>query len=75
MAKTDEVADPVSDHEPLDVDAPPNGKFMYILVFQLATTMFIFVYSNAYVIINSCTLTLEALVLPIRGSLVCVCVR
>ena len=32
-AETNEVVDPILEHEPSDVDAPPKGKFVYILVF------------------------------------------
>ena len=33
--ETNQVACPALEHEPSDVDAPPKGKFAYILVFQL----------------------------------------
>ena len=32
-AKTNEVVNPMGEYEPSNVDAPPKGKFVYILVF------------------------------------------
>ena len=38
-AKTNEVADPILENEPSNVDAPPKGTFVYILVVENQTQL------------------------------------
>ena len=43
MTETNEVARPIPEHEASDVDAPPKGELMYILVFQLQLCIYWFI--------------------------------
>ena len=41
--ETKEVVDPISEHEPSDLDAPLKGELMYILVIQLKLCIYLFI--------------------------------
>ena len=49
--ETNEIVNPISEHEPSILDAPPKGELMYILVIQLIV-MYKLVYSNACVTLD-----------------------